>query len=71
MTAMAATNPISGEDRGIGEVAAVSEWEKSIDDAVLAGEKWTRRLRKYGCWTLKVNFLKISSQVILTVLKLL
>ena len=40
ITAMAATTPISGEDRGIGEAVAASEWEKSIDEAVLAGEQF-------------------------------
>lgn len=38
ITAMAATYPISGEDRGIGEAVALSEYEKAIDESVLAGE---------------------------------
>jgi len=46
ITAMAATYPISGEDRGIGEAVALSEYEKSIDDAVLAGE--TFNVEAYG-----------------------
>jgi len=46
ITAMAATYPISGEDRGIGEAVALSEYEKSIDDAVLAGE--TFNVESYG-----------------------
>jgi len=40
ITAMGATYPISGEDRGIGPAAALSEVEKAIDDSVLAGEKF-------------------------------
>ena len=40
ITAMGATYPISGEDRGIGPAAALSELEKDIDDSVLAGEKF-------------------------------
>jgi hypothetical protein len=46
ITAMAATTPISGEDRGIGEAVAASEWEKSIDEAVLAGEQFDQE--SYG-----------------------
>lgn len=46
ITAMAATYPISGEDRGIGEAVALSEYEKSIDDSVLAGE--TFNVEAYG-----------------------
>lgn len=40
ITAMAATYPISGEDRGIGEAVAITEYEKAIDESVLAGEKF-------------------------------
>ena len=40
ITAMGATYPISGEDRGIGEAVALTEYEKAIDESVLAGEKF-------------------------------
>jgi len=46
ITAMAATYPISGEDRGIGEAVALSEYEKAIDESVLAGESFN--VEAYG-----------------------
>jgi len=44
--AMGATYPISGEDRGIGAAVALSEYEKSIDEHVLAGNQFN--VQAYG-----------------------
>ncbi len=38
ITAMAATTPLSGEDRGIGEAAATKKYEEAVIEAVTAGE---------------------------------
>jgi len=38
ITAMAATTPLSGEDRGIGEAAATKKYEEAVIEAVSAGE---------------------------------